>query len=106
MEVHHHPKLEHTKKGVKDNTGAETGIMATSDVLNYAIYYDPSYYSEGRLTDKLTPLLSEDPGKLKSLFNKVDLEIGGTKNYIYNLQLRLPFPTRLIEYLKKEYNIK
>jgi len=88
------------------NTVTETAIMATREVLNYAIYYDSSYYRDGHLTDKLIPLLSEDAGKLKLLFNKVDLEIGGTKNYIYNLQIRLPLIIRLIEFLKKEYHIK
>ena len=84
----------------------DAGIMATRDVLNYAIYYDSSFYKDGHLTDKPLPLLSDDPDRLKLLFNKVDFEIGGTENYINNLQERLPFAKRLIEYLKKEYNLK
>jgi len=88
------------------NTAVETGILATRDVLNYAIYYDSSFYRNGRFTSKLTPLVADDPVKLKSMFNKVDLEIGATENYIYNLQIRQPFATRLINYLKQQYHIK
>ena len=88
------------------NKSIDACIMATREILNYAIYYDSSFYKNGRLTDRPLPLLSDDPGKLRSLFNRVDFEIGGTENYIDNLQDRLPFAKRLIEYLKKEYNIK
>jgi len=88
------------------NKAIDAGIMATRDVLNYAVYYDSSFYRDDRFTDKPLPLLSDDPGSVKLLFNKVDFEIGGTENYIYNLQIRLPFAKRLLEYLKKEYNIK
>ncbi|MEJ7677000.1 MAG: hypothetical protein WKG06_03820 [Segetibacter sp.] len=43
---------------------------------------------------------------MKLLINEVAFEIGATKNYIYNMQLRLPFAIRLIRFLKKEYDIE
>lgn len=87
------------------NSSTETCIVAAREVLNYAIYYDTSYYNQGNLTGKSLPFITDDPQKIKLLFNKVDFEMGATKNYIYNLQLRLPFTARLIAFLKKEYDL-
>ncbi len=87
-------------------TAIEKGMTTTREVLNYTIYYDSSFYKDDHLTNKPTPLISDDPAKLRQLFNNVDFEIGSTNNYINNLQLRLPFTIRLIKFLKKEYRIK
>jgi hypothetical protein len=80
--------------------------LATQDVLDYSIFYDTSYFNKGQFTNKFIPLKSDDPQKIKGLFNKVHYEIGGTRNYIDNLQRRLPFAIQLIYFLKKEYEIE
>ena len=36
----------------------------------------------------------------------VDFEIGATTLYVSNIQRRLPFASRLIGFLKKEYNLE
>src|SRR5215831_8284492 len=68
------------------NKATEAGIMAARQVLNYAIYYDSSYFEQGHLTGKPLPLLPDDPRKLELFFNNVDFEMGATENYIHNLQ--------------------
>ncbi len=51
-------------------------------------------------------LLTNDPQQIQVFFNKVKLEQGWTKNYIQNLQDRLPYTTKLISLLKKEYDLE
>jgi len=75
-----------------------------SNTTDYATY-DSSYFRNDSLTDKPLPFITNDPQKLKMLFNMVDFEIGATTNYLSNIQRRLPFAIRLIEFLKKEYDI-
>jgi hypothetical protein len=52
------------------------------------------------------PFISNDPQKIKMLFNMVDYEIGAAKNYVMNIKRRLPFAIRLISFLEKEYDLK
>jgi hypothetical protein len=82
------------------------GIKADREVLDYSTYYDTSYFKNDSLTDKPLPFASNDPQKIKMLFNMVDFEIGATDNYIKNIKRRLPFATRLIGFLEKEYDLK
>jgi hypothetical protein len=56
-------------------------------------------------SEKSLPLLTSDPIRLQVFFNKIKLERGWTQNYIKNLQQRLPFTTKLIGQLKKEYDL-
>lgn len=51
-------------------------------------------------------LITNDPQKIKVFFNKIQIERGWTENYIENLQDRLPYNTKLIGLLKKEYDIE
>ncbi len=51
------------------------------------------------------PLLTTNPQQLQVFFNKIKLEEGWNKNYVENLQERLPFTTQLIALLKTEYNL-
>jgi len=52
------------------------------------------------------PLITNDKQKLQVFFNKVKLERAWTNNYVKNLQDRVPYNTKLIELLKKEYHIE
>ncbi|MFB9844260.1 hypothetical protein [Mucilaginibacter ginsenosidivorans] len=52
------------------------------------------------------PLVTNDKSKLQEFFNKIQLERGWSNNYIQNLQERVPYNAKLIELLKKEYDIK
>ncbi len=51
------------------------------------------------------PLLISNPQQLQVFFNKIKLEEGWSKNYVQNLQERLPFTTQLIALLKTEYDL-
>lgn len=51
------------------------------------------------------PFLINDPTRMALFFNKISFERGWTKNYINNLQERVPVNARLIELLRKEYYI-
>lgn len=52
------------------------------------------------------PLVNKDKQKLQEFFNKIQIERGWTNNYIQNLQERVPYNTKLISLLKKEYDIE
>jgi len=80
-------------------------IAALHQVLDYSIYYDSSYFVNNSLKDKPLPFATNDPEKLRFLFNNVDFEIGAVQNYLSNIKARLPFLKRLIDYLVKEYNL-
>jgi len=84
----------------------DRAIQAAHEVLNYTIFYDTSYFNNGQYTNKFLPLVSDDPQKIKALFNQVESEMGGTRNYIYNLQRRLPYAVHLIRFLKDKYGIE
>lgn len=84
----------------------DLAILATHELLDYRVFYDTTYFNNNQFTDKPLPPVTDDPQKLKLFFNKVDLEIGSTRNYIYNLQRRLPYAIHLIGFLKKEYEIE
>lgn len=51
------------------------------------------------------PLLTSNPQQLQVFFNKIKLEEGWNKNYVENLQERLPFTSQLIALLKNEYDL-
>jgi len=80
-------------------------IKAVREVLDYSVAYDSSYILNDSLSDKRLPFISNDPQKIKMLFNMVDYEIGAAKNYVANIKRRLPFAIRLINFLEKEYNL-
>jgi hypothetical protein len=81
------------------------GVLASQDLLDYSVLYDTSFFLNGVFTGKLLPLLSTENGRLKAFFNKVDLEIGATKNYVSNLRLRLPMALSLSRFLKVKYKL-
>jgi hypothetical protein len=66
------------------------GIKADREVLDYSTSYNTCYFKNDSLTDKPLPFISNDPQKLKMLFNMVDFEIGATENYIRNIKRRQP----------------
>jgi hypothetical protein len=81
-------------------------IEATQELLIHTLMYDTSYFKNGRYSDKELPLLTTDPQKLKIFFNRITEERAWTHNYLDNLQERLPYATRLIGFLKKEYDVE
>jgi hypothetical protein len=80
-------------------------ILATHDVMDYSIFFDSSYYQNKTFTGKPLPFLTYDPLVIKKLFNKIDFEIGATRNYLNNLHDRLPIAERLIAYLQRTYSL-
>jgi hypothetical protein len=55
--------------------------------------------------NKQIPLVTNNSEKLEVFFNKVSLERGWSQNYVNNLTDILPTTLRLINLLRKEYNI-
>lgn len=82
-------------------------ILSRLDVLtDMSIYRDTSYIKNGRFTKKLSPELGGDNGQLRTLFNKAfDFRIITSSYASNNLKPQLVIATRLISFLKKEYDI-
>ena len=91
--------------GVLYNSATDLAILATHDVLDYSIYFDSSFYHDKSFTRKPLPFLTNDALVIKKLFNKINFEIGATRNYLNNLRYRLPIAERLIAYLQKTYDL-
>jgi hypothetical protein len=82
------------------------GLNAAHEVIDYTAYDDPAFEDVWQGTPKvLLPLVTEDPQKMHLLYNKIDFEIGATRNYINNMKDRLPIMARLIGFLKQEYDL-
>jgi hypothetical protein len=75
-----------------------------TELLVFNLKKDSAILKKG--TREIYPLLTNDPQRIQVFFNKIKLEQGWTKNYIENLQQRLPFTTKLIALLKTEYDLK
>ncbi|MBS1600438.1 MAG: hypothetical protein JST75_19570 [Bacteroidetes bacterium] len=88
------------------SSAADQATAAGHEIFDYMITYDSSYYKNGKFTDKLLPLITSDPQKIKWFFNKADYEIGATNNYLDNLRRRRPFAAHMIQFLRKEYDIE
>jgi hypothetical protein len=80
-------------------------LKATLDVMDYTILHDTTYFQDNEFKNKYLPFLTEDKTKLRLLYNYIEIEIGGTENYINNLKARLPLVISLINFLKKEYEV-
>jgi hypothetical protein len=87
-------------KAIDDALTASQGILVATWQM------DSNYYRQGRFTDRLLPLLENDPKKIKIFFNVISDECGWTRNYINNLELRLPYTIRLIDFLQVEYGLE
>ncbi len=88
------------------SNGTNEAINATHELLDYSVYYDTVYFKQGGFTSATLPLLITDARKIKLFFNKIDFEVGSTRNYINNLKRQLPYMQRMIEFLKMEYDIE
>ena len=86
--------------------GTDAALLATQEILDYTVANDSTYEKGGRLAGALLPLLSDDDRKVRWMFNKIDYEIGATRNYLNNMRRRFPFMVRMIGYLQKEYDIE
>lgn len=85
----------------------DEALNAAQQLLDLSASNDTAYYDTSTgFKNVLLPLYEDNKASLPRFFNKIDFEIGGTQNYIYNIQLVLPYAERLIAYLKKEYDIK
>lgn len=86
--------------------GTDAGLNASHEVLDYSIFFDTAFWNGGSRSRDLLPLLAEDRRSLHVMFNKIEFEVGATKNYLNNMRDRAPFMARIIAYLKKEYDIE
>ncbi len=84
----------------------DAALMATQQVIDYSVANDTANNSNGILKNIELPIYIDDKTSLPRFFNKVNFEIGGTVNYLNNINRVLPYTERLIAYLKKEYNIE
>jgi hypothetical protein len=83
-------------------------ILSLLDEINdMTVFGDSAFVKNGRMTDKPYPRLIGDSSKLRTFFNKVfDFRIITSSYAENNLQPQLENATRLIAFLKKEYDIK
>lgn len=77
------------------------------ELVDMTIFEDTAFEINGTLAGKEFPVLRDDNGKLRTLFNKIfDFKII-TNSYVeYNLKPQLENAKNLIAFLKKEYNLK
>ncbi len=87
-------------------TSSDAAVSAAQEVLDYTLYSDTALWHSGHPAKVLLPLLSEDPKKIRWMFNKIEWEVGGTQNYLTNIRDRMPYIDRLIPFLQKEYDIE
>jgi hypothetical protein len=76
---------------------------AMSELLVFNLKKDSANFKGA--THAAFPLLTNDPQRIQVFFNKIKLEEGWTRNYVKNLQERLPYITKLIALLKNEYDL-
>ena len=81
-------------------------IRTAREVFDYSVLHDSSFRKSDSLYIQRNLLITNNPEKIKHLFNMVDLEIGATENYVQNIQRRYPFAVNLIKYLQKRYDLK
>lgn len=75
-------------------------------MTDMTVFSDTTYKQGGKWTEKTLPPLN-DPGKLRVLFNKVfDSHIITNEYAEAYLAPELANATRLLAFLKKEYNMK
>ena len=77
----------------------------SQEILVDNVYKDTSYFKNDTFTDNKLPFLTSDPQKIMLFFNKIAYERGWTRNYVNNLEDKLPYTISLIAFLKKEYGL-
>jgi dynactin complex subunit len=81
-------------------------IIDVMDVLiDITIFADTAYYHGHAFTEKRLPLVSDDPQKLKSYYNKIYFERGIVKTYIDYLKHQSAHAVQLITFLKQTYHL-
>ena len=85
---------------------ANAAVDAAQELLMSTWFEDTTYFKNDKFTNKELPLLTNDPQKIRIFFNKISYERGWTRNYISSLTETLPYTTRLIAFLKKEYDVE
>jgi hypothetical protein len=82
-------------------------LSRLDELTDMPMYADTTYMKNGKFTDKTTPELNADNKQLRTFFNKVfDFRII-TSSYAGNyLKPQLDNATRLITFLKKEYELE
>ncbi len=81
-------------------------ISRLDEITDMTVFNDTSFVNHGKMSNKPLPALSADRNKLRVLFNKVfDFRIVTSSYVENNLQPELQNATRLISFLKKEYDI-
>ncbi len=81
-------------------------LSRMDDIGDMTIIQDTSYIKNGKMTAKPLPQLRNDGNKLPTFYNKIsDFGIITQSYSKYNLQPQLDEATRLIDFLRKEYDI-
>ena len=81
-------------------------LSLLDQMTDMTIFRDTSYIKGIKLTNKPLPTLTKDSVKMRTLFNKVfDFRIITSSYSENNLKPQLQLATRLIVFLKKEYDI-
>src|SRR5258708_6319820 len=82
-------------------------LSRLDELTDMSLYTDTSYMKNGKFTDKTTPELNADNKQLRTFFNKVlDFRLITSSYADYNLKPQLENATRLISFLKKEYELE
>jgi hypothetical protein len=82
-------------------------LFMLDEMTDMTIYDDTTFFDHNKFTDKPPPVITGDSVAMRKLFNKVFDFRGITNAYIeFNLKPQLENATRLIIFLKKEYNIE
>jgi hypothetical protein len=86
---------------------AQDAIDAAEEVLDFTVGRDSTYMKKRERWNPgiIPPLLSSDPQKIHLMYNKIDIDLGWTENYIRNMRQRLPTAVRLIAFLQREYDL-
>jgi len=81
-------------------------LSMLDEMTDLTIYNDTTFLNHNKLTNKPFPAITGDSAAFRKLFNKAFNFSGITDSYIkYNMEPQLENATRLIAFLKKEYDI-
>ena len=82
-------------------------LSRLDELADMTVLGDPTYVKDGKMMDKPFPQIRSENGKLPTFFNKIFVFSLITNSYVENnLRLQLENSTRLIEFLKTEYDIQ
>jgi hypothetical protein len=81
-------------------------LSILDEITDMTIYGDSTFFNHFEFTNKPVPAIAGDSATFRKLFNKAFDFRGITESYVkYNMEPQLENATRLIAFLKKEYDI-